>query len=202
MPALSQQQQKIMGLALSYKRGNTPASEVSQAVKNLANSMSEKELEKYAGTSHKGLPKKVGESKIKVSELQQMVQDAVEEVMSERLSVKKLTPEQKQRYIESISRFNEYSSVIHRSKQLPEVVSEITTLVEFATKNMVEESGDWFEGVSYNRKSRRLKESLKDFRRISERITKLQRTLESVYENIGRNLGNFYEIKNDSANIK
>lgn len=202
MPALSQQQQKIMGLALSYKRGNTPASEVSQAVKNLANSMSEKELEKYAGTSHKGLPKKVGESKIKVSELQQMVQDAVEEVMSERLSVKKLTPEQKQRYIESISRFNEYSSVIHRSKQLPEVVSEITTLVEFATKNMVEESGDWFEGVSYNRKSRRLKESLKDFRRISERITKLQRTLESVYENIGRNLGNFYEIKNDGDNIK
>ena len=59
---------------------------------------------------------------------------------------------------------------------------------------MVDESGDWFEGVSYNRKSRRLKESLKDFRRISERITKLQRTLESVYENIGRNLGNFYEI--------
>lgn len=195
MPALSQQQQKIMGLALSYKRGNTPASEVSQAVKNLANSMSEKELEKYASTSHKGLPKKVGESKIKVSELQQMVQDAVEEVMSERLSVKKLTPEQKQRYIESISRFNEYGSVIHRSKQLPEVVSEITTLVEFATKNMVEESGDWFEGVSYNRKSRRLKESLKEFKRISERITKLQRNLESVYENIGRNLGNFYEIK-------
>lgn len=195
MPSLSVQQQKIMGLALSYKRGNTPSSEVSQAVKNLANSMSETELAKYASTSHKGLPKKVGESKIKVSELQQMVQDAVEEVMSERLSVKKLTPEQKQRYIESISRFNEYSSVIHRSKQLPEVVSEITTLVEFATKNMVDESGDWFEGVSYNRKSRRLKESLKDFRRISERITKLQRTLESVYENIGRNLGNFYEIK-------
>ena len=195
MPALSVQQQKIMGLALSYKRGNVPSSEVSQSVKNLANSMSEKELEKYAGTSQKGLPKKVGESKIKVSELQQMVQDAVEEVMSERLSVKKLTPEQKQRYIESISRFNEYSSVIHRSKQLPEVVSEITTLVEFATKNMVEESGDWFEGVSYTRKSRRLKESLKDFRRISERITKLQRNLESIYENIGRNLGNFYEIK-------
>ena len=195
MPSLSIKQQKIMGLALSYKRGNTPGSEVSQAVKNLANSMSEKELEKYASTSHKGLPKKVGESKIKVSELQQMVQDAVEEVMSERLSVKKLTPEQKQRYIESISRFNEYGSVIHRSKQLPEVVSEITTLVEFATKNMVEESGDWFEGVSYNRKSRRLKESLKEFKRISERITKLQRNLESVYENIGRNLGNFYEIK-------
>ena len=198
MPALSVQQQKIMGLALSYKRGNVPSSEVSQSVKNLANSMSEKELEKYAGTSQKGLPKKVGESKIKVSELQQMVQDAVEEVMSERLSVKKLTPEQKQRYIESISRFNEYSSVIHRSKQLPEVVSEITTLVEFATKNMVEESGDWFEGVSYTRKSRRLKESLKDFRRISERITKLQRNLESIYENIGRNLGNFYEIKDSN----
>ena len=66
MPASSQQQQKLVGLALSYKRGNVLSSEVSATVKKLASGMSEKELEKYASTSHKGLPKKVGETKIKV----------------------------------------------------------------------------------------------------------------------------------------
>jgi len=63
MPALSVQQQKLMGLALAYKRGEVSTSDVNKTVKQLADSMSEKELAKYAGTSHKGLPKKVGETK-------------------------------------------------------------------------------------------------------------------------------------------
>lgn len=62
MPAKSQQQQKIMGLALAYKRGEVPASEVSDKVKSLAKSMTLKELEKYASTKRKGLPKTVKES--------------------------------------------------------------------------------------------------------------------------------------------
>lgn len=198
MPALSQQQQKLMGLALAYKRGKVSPSDVGKSVKQLANSMSEKELEKYAGTSHKGLPKKVKETKKSMTreEINQLVSNAVEEVMAERFSTKVLTSEQKQRYIEAISRYNEYREVIHRSKALPEIVSEIKRLVEFASKNMVEESGDWFEGVSHRRNSKRLKESVNEFQKISERIVKLQRTLESIYENIGKQLGSFYEIKN------
>lgn len=197
MPALSQQQQKIMGLALAYKRGKVPASKVSASVKDLAKSMSEKELAKYAGTKHKGLPKKVGETKSTMTreEINKLVSDAVREVMDEKFNVKVLTAEQKRQYIESISKYNEYKSVVHRSKSLPEVVSEIKKLVEFASKNMVEESGDWFEGVSHRRNSKRLKESVNEFQKISEKIVKLQRTLESIYENIGKQLGTFYEIK-------
>jgi hypothetical protein len=197
MPAFSQQQQKLMGLALAYKRGKVSASDVSKTVKQLAGSMSEKELTKYASTKHKGLPKKVGETKSTMTreEINKLVSDAVQEVMSEKLNPKVLTSEQKQMYIESISRYNEYRSVVHRSQSLPEVVSEIKRMVEFATKNMVEESGDWFEGVSHRRNSKRLKESVSEFQKISEKIVKLQRTLESVYENIGKQLGSFYEIK-------
>ena len=197
MPSLSQQQQKLMGLALAYKRGKVSSSDVSKTVKQLANSMSEKELEKYASTKHKGLPKKVGETKSTMTreEINKLVSDAVQEVMYEKLNPKVLTSEQKQMYIESISRYNEYRSIVHRSKSLPEVVSEIKRMVEFATKNMVEESGDWFEGVSHRRNSKRLKESVSEFQKISEKIVKLQRTLESIYENIGKQLGSFYEIK-------
>jgi hypothetical protein len=198
MPALSQQQQKLMGLALAYKRGKVSASDVSKSVKQLAGSMSEKELEKYASTSHKGLPKKVGETKTTMTreEINTLVADAVQEVMSEKLNTKVLTSEQKQQYIEAISRYNEYRSVVHRSKQLPEVVSDIKRMVEFASKNMVEESGDWFEGVSHRRNSKKLKESVLEFQKLSEKIVKLQRNLESIYENIGNQLGKFYEIKN------
>lgn len=197
MPALSQQQRKLMGLALAYKRGKIDASKVSKSIKDLAKSMSEKELVAYASTKHKGLPKKVNKSEGKITreEMNQLVADAVREVMSEKINTKHLTSEQKQQYIEAISRYNEYREVVHRSKQLPEIVSEIKKLVEFASKNMVEESGDWFEGVSHRRNTKRLKDSVNEFQKISIKIVKLQRTLESIYENIGKQLGTFYEIK-------
>jgi hypothetical protein len=58
MPATSKQQQKFFGLALSVKRGDTPRSEVSDDVLKVVDTMSEKEIEKYAGTEHIGLPSK------------------------------------------------------------------------------------------------------------------------------------------------
>lgn len=57
--AKSVQQQQLMGLALAYKRGEVPASKVSDTVKKMSKSMSDDELAKYAGTKHKGLPQKV-----------------------------------------------------------------------------------------------------------------------------------------------
>lgn len=60
MPAVSQNQQKFMGAALAAKRGGEP---ISKKVGDVAKSMSTKELEKYAGTKHKGLPKTKKENK-------------------------------------------------------------------------------------------------------------------------------------------
>ena len=56
MPAVSQQQQRLMALALAYKRGEVK--DVSAKVKEIADSMSEKDLEDFASTKHKGLPAK------------------------------------------------------------------------------------------------------------------------------------------------
>jgi hypothetical protein len=63
--AESKQQQKFMGLALSVKRGDTPKGEVSKDVKDVAKKMSEKDLEDFASTKHKGLPKKVKKEETK-----------------------------------------------------------------------------------------------------------------------------------------
>jgi hypothetical protein len=56
--AVSEQQQKLFGLALSVKRGETPRSKVSDEVLKIVDTMSEKEIRKYAKTSHEGIPKK------------------------------------------------------------------------------------------------------------------------------------------------
>jgi hypothetical protein len=76
----SRQQQKIMGLALSVKRGDTPKSKVSKSVKDMANKMSEKDLEDFASTKHKGLPKKV-KSKETVKKLEENILKLIEDYL-------------------------------------------------------------------------------------------------------------------------
>jgi hypothetical protein len=58
MPAKSKAQQMAAGAALSAKRGETKKSELRGASKEMYESMSEKQLEEFAETKRKGLPKK------------------------------------------------------------------------------------------------------------------------------------------------
>lgn len=58
MPAKSKAQQKAAGAALSAKRGDTPQSKLRGPSKQMAESMSEKELEKMASTKRKGKPER------------------------------------------------------------------------------------------------------------------------------------------------
>ena len=59
MPAKSKAQQKAAGAAQSAKRGDTPKSKLRGASKQMAASMSEKQLEEFASTKRKGTPEHV-----------------------------------------------------------------------------------------------------------------------------------------------
>ncbi|TCU09646.1 DUF3008 family protein [Rhizobium sullae] len=56
MPAKSKAQQKAAGAALSAKRGKTSKSKLKGASKQMASSMSEKQLEEFASSKTKGKP--------------------------------------------------------------------------------------------------------------------------------------------------
>ena len=62
--AESEQQQKLFGLALSVKRGQTPRSEASAEVLKIVDSMSEKKIRDFAKTKHEGIPKKKVEEQL------------------------------------------------------------------------------------------------------------------------------------------
>jgi hypothetical protein len=55
MPAKSEAQQRLMGMALAAKRGK---GHFSGKVQEVAKSMSEKQLKDFAKTKHEGLPEK------------------------------------------------------------------------------------------------------------------------------------------------
>jgi hypothetical protein len=98
--AESEQQQKLFGLALSVKRGETPRSEVSAEVLKIVDSMSEKKIRDFAKTKHAGIPKKVEEavtqvqqgnvvSKNQVQQKQQNTQDLQQKQKQEKLQQQK-----------------------------------------------------------------------------------------------------------------
>ena len=60
MPAKSKAQQKAAGAALSAKRGETPKGKLKGASTEMADSMSEQQLEELASTKRQGLPRKKG----------------------------------------------------------------------------------------------------------------------------------------------
>lgn len=212
MPAVSKQQQKFMGLVLAYKRGEVPASKVSKNVKQVAAAMSEKELEKYAGTKHKGLPKKAESIEMseqrKLKNLSEKIEKTVRSILREGEDGGKeqneplLTPEQKKLYIELIGKYNQYGESVYRQGKLKETYKNIKKIVEFASKNIVDESGDWFDTVTLSRHTRKMNESFKVFEKTVMEITKLQQRLEAVYEEIGETLGRYYEIEEDGKDEK
>ena len=62
MPSTSIAQQQLMGMAYSLKKGDMDPKDASQEVKDLAYSMTLKQLKDFASTKHEGLPKKADES--------------------------------------------------------------------------------------------------------------------------------------------
>lgn len=83
--AVSKSQQQAAGAALAAKRGDAPKSKLKGSSKAMMK-MSTKELEKIAGTKHKGLPEKVDESvEIRLDEAysraEQMVDNAFHKML-------------------------------------------------------------------------------------------------------------------------
>lgn len=60
MPAKSKAQQKAAGAALAAKRGDKKKSELKGPSREMADSMTEKELHDMASTSRKGKPEHAG----------------------------------------------------------------------------------------------------------------------------------------------
>ena len=58
MPSVSIVQAQAAGAALAVKRGERPVSSLQGAAKEMYRTMTRKELEDFAGTPHKGLPRR------------------------------------------------------------------------------------------------------------------------------------------------
>ena len=83
MPSKSKAQQRFFGMVDAYKKGEMK--NASSKIKKAADGMSMNDVKDFAETKHKGLPEKVEENIIRLTEndLHRMVMEAVKNILKE-----------------------------------------------------------------------------------------------------------------------
>ena len=94
MPAKSKQQQKFMGIVRAIQKGDEPASKFSKAAQDAADDMKQKDVEDFASTKHKGLPKKVEQ------ELRQKIRKEITQMIREDWW-DRLSKDEKEKYVKA-----------------------------------------------------------------------------------------------------
>lgn len=107
---------------------------------------------------------------------------------------RKLSETQRKLVLDAVGKFNEFEQHIYRQKDVREVVEAIKTISEFAGRLVLDETDDWFDGVTVKKDVKEINDSVKLFEKTAKEVGVLQHRLEAMYENIGTKLGRYYEI--------
>lgn len=112
-----------------------------------------------------------------------------------------LTKEAKKAFLEAVGKYNEYSNSIYREHNLKEISQNIVAMGKLAEKIAVNETDDWFDGMTIKRDMKSLQDSVKMFEATCKEMSQLQHRLESLYEECGSKLGKYFEIGNHDEKI-
>jgi len=107
---------------------------------------------------------------------------------------RKLNGKQKKLIMDAVNKFNKFEQHIYRQKDVREIVEAIKTISEFAGRLALDETDDWFDGVTVKKDVKEISDSVKLFEKTAKEVGTLQHRLEAMYENIGGKLSRYYEI--------
>ncbi len=105
----------------------------------------------------------------------------------------KLSKQDKQRMLETISKFNEYGSRVYRAKDLNELTQQLADLIESVNTLAMNEI-EGFDQITVNRHMKGLQNSYKLFEKTAKEISQLQERLEHLYEDIGGVVNKYFDI--------
>lgn len=113
---------------------------------------------------------------------------------NENLGNKKLTREEKQQLLKLVSEFNQYRSALKMADELKRVAENIAYIAEATEKYGLNETEDWFEGVSLERDMKEIKKLAENLRKISNKVYPQVQLAESLYEEIGLKLERYFNL--------
>lgn len=142
-------------------------------------------LKKYLSALHMHEEKQNTMKSIKLSSLVNL-RESEEKV--------EMSTEQKKAFLEAVYRFAEHSQAIYRNQNIVETSKYLGELIEAASQLTLDETQDWFDGITVSRHMKHLDEAFKIFEKTAKEMSTLQQRLESSYEDIGETLSKYYDI--------
>ena len=107
---------------------------------------------------------------------------------------KKLNGKQRKLVVDAVNKFNKFEQHVYRQNDVKEVVEAIKTISEYAGRLALDETDEWFDGVTVKKDVKEINDSVKMFEKTAKEVSTLQHRLEAMYENIGGKLSRYYEI--------
>ena len=108
-----------------------------------------------------------------------------------------LSSNQKRLTSEKISKFGNYQKYISLEAKDLEIAEDICNIVENASKYIMNETDDWFDGISVQRNLKEVKTLAKEFYKTSKERQGYTQRMQSLYEDMGNILHRYFEINGE-----
>lgn len=113
---------------------------------------------------------------------------------NEALPSKKLTAEEKRKLLGMVGQFNEYRRAMKMADELKQVAENIVYIAEMTEKYGLNETSEWFEGVTLERDMKEIKRYASELHKIANKVHPQVQEAEAIYEEIGLKLERYFNL--------
>jgi DNA repair ATPase RecN len=107
---------------------------------------------------------------------------------------KKLSVDEKKKLMELVSQFNEYRKAFKAADDLKQVAEKIAYISELTEKYGMNETSEWFEGVTLERDMKDLKKLAESIHKSLNKCYQPIKEAEALYEEAGLKLERYFHL--------
>ena len=105
-----------------------------------------------------------------------------------------------QAFLESVNNYSSYGKEIYREHDIIDTAKKLSEIARVAGIHAVKETEESFDKITVGRNMKELKSYSDQFYKVAMEAKGLQQRTESLFEDMGRVLGRYYEIKEENVN--
>tara|TARA_Y100001937_G_scaffold27868_1_gene40182 strand:- start:11400 stop:11969 length:570 start_codon:yes stop_codon:yes gene_type:complete len=102
-----------------------------------------------------------------------------------------------QEFLERVNNYSSYGKEIYREYDIIETAKKLSEIARIAGIHAVRETEEAFDKITVKRNMKELKSYSEQFIKVATEAKGLQQRVESLFEDMGRVLSRYYEIKED-----
>ena len=107
-----------------------------------------------------------------------------------------------QAFLESVKNYSSFGKSIYREDSIMDTAKKLSEIARVAGIHAVKETEESFDKITVNRNMKELKSYSEQFIKVAQEANGLQQRVEGLFEDMGRVLGRYYEIKGDVTESK